>query len=67
MEMKLHLNSGSEINIQLVNSTLIRDWAINFCKHPLDETEVMTFAGRPSTFNRDRFDVLFNKDRKSTL
>lgn len=61
MGMKLHLNSGNEINIELVNSPLIRRWAIRFCKHSLDETEVMTFAGRPSTFNRDRFDVVFNE------
>ena len=59
--MKLHLNSGNEINIELVNSVVIRRWAIKFCKHSLDETEVMTFAGRPYTFNRDRFDVVFNE------
>lgn len=61
MEMKLHLNSGNEINIELVNSTLIRDWAIEFCKHTLDETEIARLAARPDTFNRDRFDIAFNK------
>lgn len=61
MEMKLHLISGAELDIQLVDSPLIHEWAQSFCELPLDETEVSRFANRKDKFNQAKFNDLYNQ------
>ena len=57
MEMKLQLNSGAELVIQLVDSPLVYDWAERLCELPLDETEVSGFDNRKIEydFNKKNF------------
>lgn len=61
MEMKLHLNSGIDIDIQLVDSSLIHDWAKRFCEQPLDETEVSRLENRKSNWEQAKFNNLFSQ------
>ena len=61
MEMKLHLISAAQLDIKLVDSPLIHEWAQSFCELPLDETEVSRFANRKDKFNQAKFNDLYNK------
>lgn len=61
MEMKLHLNTGEILTIQVVNHPLIHQWVKRFCSLPLALTEVSRLENRSSVFNKDLFDSLFSK------
>ena len=58
--MKLLLNSGAELVIDLVDSPLVHDWAQRLCELPLDETEVSGFDNRKVEWNFDKFKSLFH-------
>ena len=60
MEMKLLLNSGAELVIELVDSPLVHDWAERLCELPLDETEVSGFDNRNIEWDFDKFKSLFH-------
>jgi len=60
MDMKLHLDTGKILTIKLVDHHLIREWANLFCSLPLEETEISRLENRSDSFDKKKFDELFD-------